>query len=89
MGATSKRQALRGQFRLHYDGSAMLDFLVLFIHLGVTIIRLMRPGGARAIVAESLLLKQQLLIVARARHRAPDLRPLDRDHFGQVSSGSS
>ena len=38
----------------------------------------MRPGGARAIVAESLLLKQQLLIVTRSRRRAPDLRPLDR-----------
>ena len=38
----------------------------------------MRPGGARAIVAESLLMKQQLLIVTRSRRRAPDLRPLDR-----------
>ena len=38
----------------------------------------MRPGGARAIAAESLLLKQQLLIVTRSRRRAPDLRPLDR-----------
>ena len=38
----------------------------------------MRPGGARTIVAESLLLKQQLLIVTRCRRRAPDLRPLDR-----------
>ena len=38
----------------------------------------MRPGGARAIVAESLLVKQQLLIVTRSRRRAPDLRPLDR-----------
>ena len=38
----------------------------------------MRPGGARAIVAESLRLKQQLLIVTRCRRRAPDLRPLDR-----------
>ena len=38
----------------------------------------MRPGGARAIVAESLLMKQQLLTVTRSRRRAPDLRPLDR-----------
>ena len=38
----------------------------------------MRPGGARAIAAESLLLQQQLLIVTRARRRAPGLRPLDR-----------
>ena len=37
-----------------------------------------RYGGARAIVAESFLLKQQLPIVTRFRSRAPDLRPLDR-----------
>ena len=56
----------------------MRDLFVLFVHLVVTTVRLMRPGGARAIVAESLLLKQQLLIVTRSRRRAPDLRPLDR-----------
>ena len=56
----------------------MRDLLVLFVHLVVTTVRLMRPGGAHAIVAESLLLKQQLLIVTRSRRRAPDLRPLDR-----------
>ena len=56
----------------------MREFLVLFVHLVVTTVRLVRPGGARAIVAESLLLKQQLLIVTRSRRRAPDLRPLDR-----------
>ena len=56
----------------------MRDLLVLFVHLVVTTFRLMRPGGARAIVAESMLLKQQLLILTRSRRRAPDLRPLDR-----------
>ena len=56
----------------------MRDLFVLFVHLVVITVRLMRPGGARAIVAESLLLKQQLLIVTRSRRRAPDLRPLDR-----------
>ena len=56
----------------------MRGLLVLFVHLVVTTIRLMWPGGARAIVAESLLLKQQLLVVTRSRRRALDLRPLDR-----------
>ena len=65
-------------FRLDYDVSAMRDLLVLFVHLVVTTVRLMRSGGARTIVAESLLLKQQLLIITRCRRRAPDLRPLDR-----------
>jgi transposase InsO family protein len=43
-----------------------------------TIAKLMRPGGGRAVVAESLLLKHQLVILNRSRERAPNLRPMDR-----------
>jgi transposase InsO family protein len=56
----------------------MRDLAILFIHLLVTIARLMRPGGARAVVAESLLVKHQLVILNRGRERAPNLRPMDR-----------
>ena len=35
----------------------MREVLVLAIHLLVTVAKLMRPGGARAVCAESLLLK--------------------------------
>src|SRR4026209_1500648 len=42
------------------------------------VVKLLRPGGARAVVAESLLLKHQLLILNRSRARAPNLRPSDR-----------
>ena len=38
----------------------------------------MRPGGGRAVVAESLLLKHQLVVLNRGRERAPNLRPMDR-----------
>jgi transposase InsO family protein len=38
----------------------------------------MGPGGAKAVVADSLLMKQQLLIMNRARRRAPNLSVLDR-----------
>jgi hypothetical protein len=34
------------------------DALILLIHLVATIARLLMPGGARTIVAESILLKQ-------------------------------
>jgi hypothetical protein len=40
--------------------------------------RLLGPGGARSIVAESILLKHQLLIVNRSRHRSPNLCASDR-----------
>jgi hypothetical protein len=38
----------------------------------------MRPGGVRAVVAESLFIKHQLLISSRARLRAPNLNSFDR-----------
>jgi hypothetical protein len=56
----------------------MRDWLVLMAHLIVTIIRIIAPGGARSVVAESLLLKHQLLILNRSRRKAPPLRALDR-----------
>jgi len=37
----------------------MRDFLILAVHLLVTFSKLLRPGGVRAVAAESLLLKHQ------------------------------
>ena len=54
------------------------DLLTLGIHLLVTVAKLLRPGGVRAVAAESLLLKHQLLISNRSRRRAPNLTTLDR-----------
>src|ERR1700694_5941511 len=56
----------------------MRDLAVLFLHLLATVARLAGPGGARAVVAESLLVKQQLLILNRSRQRSPNLRLADR-----------
>src|SRR5262245_24590730 len=56
----------------------MRDLVVLFLHLIVSIVRLIRPGGVRSIVAESVLVKQQLLILNRSRKRSPNLRASDR-----------
>src|SRR6516165_9095731 len=43
-----------------------------------TVARLAGPGGARSVVAESVLVKQQLLILNRSRKRSPNLRLADR-----------
>jgi len=56
----------------------MRDILTLFLHMIVTIIRLAQPGGLRAIVAESVLMRHQVLILNRGRKRAPNLRSSDR-----------
>ena len=59
----------------------MRDLLTLTIHLLVTCIKLLRSGGVRAVAAESLLLKHQILISNRSRRRAP-LTTLDRVVLG-------
>ena len=56
----------------------MRDILVLFIHVLVTAFRLARPAGLRSVIAESALLRRQLLILNRSRKRAPNLRVSDR-----------
>ena len=61
---------------------SMPHLLLLAVHLLATIAKLVRPGGVRVVVAESLLLKHQLLISSRARRRAPNLNSLDRFVLG-------
>ena len=56
----------------------MRDLVILLVHLITTVFRLARPGGLRAVVAESVLSKHQMLILNRSRRRAPNLRIQDR-----------
>ena len=56
----------------------MRDIFILFLYAIVTIIRLGTPGGLRCVVAESVLMRHQLLILNRGRKRAPNLRSSDR-----------
>jgi hypothetical protein len=56
----------------------MRDFLILFVHLIGMVVRLAKPGGLRSVVAESVLVRHQLLILNRGRKRAPKLRAADR-----------
>ena len=55
----------------------MKDLIVPLCHLQTTLAKLMGPGGAKAIVADSLLMKQQLLVINRSRQRAPNLIVVD------------
>ena len=56
----------------------MRDIIVMCVHLLATLVRLARPGGVRSVIAESVLLKHQLLILNRSRRRAPNLNGWDR-----------
>jgi hypothetical protein len=56
----------------------MRDFVIFLVHFIVTIVRLALPGGLRSVVAESVLVKHQLLILNRGRQRAPNLSAAER-----------
>src|ERR1700692_3449209 len=56
----------------------MRDLLLLAVQLVVTMAKLMRPGGVRCVIAESLLLNHQLIISRRSSRRAPPLTTIDR-----------
>jgi transposase InsO family protein len=63
----------------------MKTVLVLVVHLLASVAMCLGPGGARAVVAENLLLKHQLLILSRSRQRAPNLYAGDRFLLGLCS----
>ena len=50
----------------------------MLTHLLTTLATLLRPGWAGAIIADSLLMKQQLVIINRSRRRTLNLIPIDR-----------
>jgi hypothetical protein len=54
----------------------MHDFIMLFIHVMVTVIQLAGPGELCSEVAESALIRHQLLVLNRGRKRAPTCAPL-------------
>ena len=56
----------------------MRNLAVLFIHFIAVLTRMLGPGGVRSLVAESLLLKHQILILNRSRKRSPHLQASDR-----------
>jgi putative transposase len=56
----------------------MREIILLLVHLLITLARLARPGGVRSVIAESVMIKHQLLILNRSRQRSPNLRASDR-----------
>ena len=67
--------------------------MLTLLHLAVMTANLCGPGGVRAVIAENLLLKRQLLVLRRARQTAPHVPRLGCDdaawtdhsrHFSQA-----
>ena len=56
----------------------MRDVIILLVHVITIVFRLAGPGGLRSVVAESVLMKHQLLIMNRSLGRAPNFCVWDR-----------
>lgn len=59
--------------------------LLLLLHFLVTLAKVIRPGGYRTLIAENLLLKQQLIVHSRSRQRSPNLSTQERTLLGFLS----
>ena len=63
----------------------MLEIIELLIHLVVTFIKLLKPGGLKVVMAETIAMKQQLIVMNRSKKRAPSLATRDRFIFGLLT----
>jgi putative transposase len=63
----------------------MKNLLITLLHFAVVTAKLCGPGGVRAVIAENLVLKQQLIVLRRGRQRAPKLALSDRLMCGLAS----
>ena len=62
--------------------TGIMEIFALIAHRLAIVVRVAVPGGVRAVIVESLLLKHQLLVLSRSRKRASKLTPWDRLLFG-------
>ena len=64
----------------------MKHVFIVFTYLVALAHTLLKQGGMKVVVAENLLLKQQLLVLTRSRKRAPNLSSFDRFFLGLWST---
>ena len=56
----------------------MIEIATKILDALCLLIRLLRPGGSNGLVAEVLLLRQQLLVLKRGKKKCPPLTTTDR-----------
>ena len=64
---------------------SMKELFILIAHLLTTLVRLAQPGSVRSVIAQSLTLRHQLLVLQRRRKRAPRLAPWDRLLYSAIN----
>jgi hypothetical protein len=60
----------------------MSEAIELLIHFVVSAIKLLKPGGVKVVMAETIAMKQQLIVMNRGKKRSPVLTTPDRFLFG-------
>ncbi len=55
----------------------MLEIIELLTHFNVTFIKLLKPAGVKVVMAETIAMKQQLIVMSRRSKRAPPLETSD------------
>jgi len=60
----------------------MREKFELFNYFIFTLLKLLKPGGVKAVMAETMLTKQQLIVINRGKKRAPKLTGFNRFYFG-------
>jgi putative transposase len=64
----------------------MLEIIELLVHFTVTVFKLLKPGGVKVVMAESIAMKHQLIVMNRVRKRSPALVTSDRFLFGLLAT---
>ena len=60
----------------------MREIIELSIHFICTLVKLMKPGGVKVVMAETMAVKKQLIVMNRGKRKASRLTTFDRFFFG-------
>ena len=63
----------------------MPEAIELLIHFFVSAIKLLKPGGVKVVMAETIAMKQQLIVMNRGKKRSPKLATSDRFLFALLA----
>jgi len=63
----------------------LAEAIELLIHFFVSATKLLKPGGVKAVMAETIAMKQQLIVMNRGKKRSPKLATSDRFLFGLLA----
>lgn len=64
----------------------MKSIVFLISHFLLALMKIVRPGGSKAMIAENIALRHQLMVLMRYRKRSSNLSTVDRVIFGLLGS---